>query len=258
MNSSETGAAKVFVHGNPEVAAIWGPLHDQLAVDHVVAISPPGFGAAVPDGFMPTMSGYVDWLVGELETIATVSGPVDLVGHDWGSGHVLGTIVERPDLVRTWAVDVLGLCHADYAWHEAAQGWQQAGVGEEMIEAMVSLTADERVALFGDLGLPGDVLRSIAEGIDAEMGRCILGLYRDAVQPAMSDLGSRLAAAALPPGLAIDATSDAYVATALTEAMASRLGIATLELEGNGHWWMLEDPGAAAAGLTSFWSTQPP
>lgn len=255
MTASETAPTRVFVHGNPEVAAVWEPLRQQLPDHRVVTLSPPGFGAPVPSGFEPTMRSYVNWLVGELETLAAGSGPVDLVGHDWGTGHVVGAVLARPDLVNTWAADVLGLCHPDYSWHDAAQGWQQPGVGEEMIDAMVSTSVDDRVAVFGDLGLPDDVLRPIAEGIDADMGRCILGLYRDAVQPAMSDLGQRLESAALPPGLAINATGDAYVSTELTVEVAARLGIATLDLDGNGHWWMLEDPEAAAAGLAAFWST---
>ena len=167
---------------------------------------------------------------------------------------MLGAVIERPDLINTWAVDILGLCHPDYTWHDAALGWQQPDVGEEMIEAMVSLTVDERVAVFGDVGLSPDVVRSIAEGIDADMGRCILGLYRDATQPAMVDLGRRLSTSELPPGLAINATGDAYVASGLTVSMAEHLGIETLDLHGNGHWWMLEDPKSAASGLTTFWA----
>ena len=41
----------VLVHGNPETAAIWDPLIAELGRDDVVALSPPGFGAPVPDGF---------------------------------------------------------------------------------------------------------------------------------------------------------------------------------------------------------------
>lgn len=40
----------VLVHGNPETDAIWGPLVDALQRDDVVRLSPPGFGAALPDG----------------------------------------------------------------------------------------------------------------------------------------------------------------------------------------------------------------
>ena len=45
---------KVFVHGNPETAAIWDDLVGELAargVSDVVRLSPPGFGAPVPDVF---------------------------------------------------------------------------------------------------------------------------------------------------------------------------------------------------------------
>ena len=73
---------KVFVHGNPECDAVWRPLLDQLAergVTDTIRLSPPGFGAPVPNGFDATMAGYHAWLVAELEAI---DGPVDLVGHD--------------------------------------------------------------------------------------------------------------------------------------------------------------------------------
>ena len=39
----------VLVHGNPETDAIWGPLVDALGRDDVVRLSPPGFGAPLPD-----------------------------------------------------------------------------------------------------------------------------------------------------------------------------------------------------------------
>ncbi len=94
---------RVFVHGNPETSALWRPLFGELAsrgVDDLHAISPPGFGAPLPEGFAPTQIGYRDWLIGKLEAFG---GDVDLVGHDWGAGHVFGVLAERPDLLRSWA-----------------------------------------------------------------------------------------------------------------------------------------------------------
>ena len=44
----------VLVHGVPETAAVWDPFVDELArlgETDVVRLSPPGFGAPVPDGF---------------------------------------------------------------------------------------------------------------------------------------------------------------------------------------------------------------
>ena len=82
----------VFVHGNPETASIWDPLIAELGRDDVVTLSPPGFGAPVPEGFGATADEYRDWLIGELEGIG---GPIDLVGHDWGGGHVQ-RVARRP------------------------------------------------------------------------------------------------------------------------------------------------------------------
>ena len=56
----------VLVHGNPETDAIWGPLVDALGRDDVVRLSPPGFGAPLPDDFPATYLAYRDWLEGEL------------------------------------------------------------------------------------------------------------------------------------------------------------------------------------------------
>src|SRR6201996_817410 len=90
----------VFVHGNPETDAIWGPLVEALGRDDVVRLSPPGFGAPLPDDFPATYLAYRDWLERELEDGGE---PVDLVGHDWGGGHVANVVIHRPELVRSWA-----------------------------------------------------------------------------------------------------------------------------------------------------------
>ncbi len=112
----------VLVHGNPETDVIWGPLVEALGRDDVVRLSPPGFGAPLPDDFPATMVAYRDWLIGELEGFDTP--PVDLVGHDWGGGHVLNVVMNRPELVRSWASDIVGVMHPDYVWHDMAQVWQ--------------------------------------------------------------------------------------------------------------------------------------
>jgi pimeloyl-ACP methyl ester carboxylesterase len=83
-------------------------------------LSPPGFGAPVPDGWNATAHDYRVWLIGELEYIGY---PVDLVGHDWGGGHVLNVAMTRPDLIRTWVSDIPGVLDEDYVWHDLAQQW---------------------------------------------------------------------------------------------------------------------------------------
>lgn len=246
---------KVFVHGNPETDAVWSPLVDALRAegleDDVVTLSPPGFGAPVPDGWDPTPSRYVDWLI---EEIRALDGPIDLVGHDWGAGHVFGLLAERAEMVRSWAADCVGLLHPGYVWHDLAQVWQTPEAGEQALADMAGAGAEARQTAYENLGLTAEVARSVAHAFDDEMARCILGLYRAAAQPAMAELGRELVETALPRGLAIGATDDPYVSADLGARMADRLDAAHLRLEGQSHWWMVVDPEPAAKGLLAFWA----
>ena len=248
---------KVFVHGNPECAAVWNPLVDALAergITDTVRVSPPGFGAPLPEGFEPTMQGYHHWLVGELEALRGSDGPIDLVGHDWGAGHVAGIAAARPDLIRSFAMDCGGLVHPDYVWHDAAQSWQTPEVGEQVVEAITGDSLPDRVAIFESFGITGATAQEMAEAANAEMGACILALYRSAVPPAMAELGERLRAAPPRPALIIIAEDDLYVPADLAAETAESLGADVLRLAGQGHWWMFSAPRPAAEALAGFWS----
>ncbi|MGO9342928.1 MAG: alpha/beta fold hydrolase [Acidimicrobiales bacterium] len=243
----------VFVHGNPETAAIWGPLLAELQHPDTVTLSPPGFGSPVPYGFGATAGEYAVWLATELEQ---QGAPVDLVGHDWGAGHVMRVAMERPDLIRSWAMDIAGCFAPDYVWHDMAQVWQTEGAGEELVGGMTSLSVADRASMFESLGMTPDIARAVAEANDDTMGRCILSLYRSAAQPAMARLGEGLAAAAARPGLVIIPTEDGYTGgeeRARWSAGQAKAQVAVLQ--GLGHWWMIEDPGAGAAVLRRFWSS---
>ena len=242
----------VLVHGNPETSAIWDPMRKALerrgiGADQVVALSPPGFGAPVPDGFGATMNDYRDWLVAELERLrADGVGHIDLLGHDWGGGHVMRIAMERPDLIRSWCTDVIGLFHPEYEWHDAAQLWQTPE-GDASIGRMVSRPDDERIPFYADLGMGTEVATAVVPHINADMGRCILALYRDAAQPAIASLGFNMAAASQRPGLCILAAGDSYTGGgAKHRSVATRAGAAVTELLDVGHWWMCEKPGLAA------------
>ncbi|KAA9154318.1 alpha/beta hydrolase [Amycolatopsis acidicola] len=239
-----------LVHGNPETDAIWGPLLDELGRDDVVCLSPPGFGAPVPPGFGATAEEYRDWLVRELEGFGE---PVHLVGHDWGGGHVLAVAATRPDLLRSWASDVLGLADPEYVWHDLAQIWRTPGKGEELISAMLGAPLAERTKRMAGLGLPADVAEAVAAGQGEEMGRCVLALYRSAGPEYLAALGEKLPIAAARPGLNILATEDTYVGTdAQRRRAAGRASARTEVLDGLGHWWMLQDPARGADLLRRF------
>ena len=243
----------VFVHGNPETAAIWGALLAELGHPDAVTLSPPGFGAPVAEGFGATAEEYADWLAAQLEAM---DGPVDLVGHDWGGGHVMRVSMDRPDLIRSWVTDIAGCLAPDYVWHDLAQVWQTPGAGEEAVAALASLPLAERASTFESLGMGTSVAAEVAAAVDETMGRCVLALYRSAAQPAMARLGEKLAAAGARPGLVVIATEDGYTGGEdRARWSAERAGATTAVLDGLGHWWMLEDPVAGAAALREFWDS---
>jgi pimeloyl-ACP methyl ester carboxylesterase len=246
----------VLVHGNPETDAVWGPLVDALVAlghDEPVRLSPPGFGAPVPTGWAPTVAAYRDWLVGELEGI---DGPIDLVGHDWGGGHVVNVAMTRPDLLRSWCSDIIGVFDPGYVWHDLAQVWQQPGAGEEAVAAMAATPRSTRARGYTARGMTPEVAEQVAAGFDTAMAACILTLYRDAAQPAMAQLGAGLEAAAARPGLAILASEDLMVGTDEQRTRAAaRAGARVEVLDGLGHWWMTQDPARGAAVLSEFWGS---
>jgi len=245
---------KVFVHGNPEAPALWRVLFDELrsrGIEDLEAVAPPGFGAPVPAGFQATQVGYRDWLIAELERLG---GNVDLVGHDWGAGHVYGVLAERPDLLRSWAADCAGLIHPDYVWHDAAQAWQTPEVGEQSVAAVFGMPVEDRAATWASLGMREDVAGEIAQEQGAEMGRCVLSLYRSAKQPAMSALGERLRGTPKRPGLVMIPSEDPYAGTPeMCASVAADLGASPVTLEGLGHWWMFDGCPAAGDALIAHW-----
>ncbi len=186
----------VLVHGNPETAAVWSPLVAALGRDDVARLSPPGFGAPIPDQWGATVEEYRQWLIDELEALGS---PVDLVGHDWGGLHAILVAMTRPDLLRSWATDAIGVFDPDYVWHDLAQTWQTPGAGEEAVAMMATAPPHQRAAQLTSLGLTAEIAEQLVAAYNDTMGRCILALYRSAGQPVMAKLGRTLPAAAQPP-----------------------------------------------------------
>ena len=243
----------VLVHGNPETDAIWGPLRTELGRDDVITLSPPGFGSTLPQDFDITSDGYLNWLVLELEQL---DGPIDLVGHDWGGGHVIRVAMTRPDLIRSWCTDIIGIFNHEYVWHDAAQSWQGPD-GEAVVQSMVDLPDADWAALFAQLGMGESVANNVAPWVNNDMGQAILGLYRSAAQPVIGNLGDNLQAASHRPGLCIIATQDAYTGgEQLHREAAEKCAADVAVLDGLGHWWMCEDPTRSAELLKTWFEGQ--
>lgn len=240
----------VLVHGNPETDAIWNDLVPHLRGHDVIRLSPPGFGSAIPAGFDCSTDAYRDWLADEIRRMAQ---PIDLVGHDWGGGHVMRIAMDDPSLIRSWASDILGAFDADYVWHDMAQVWQTPQAGEQAVAQMTSAPTEARAQRYQSLGMTSAIAQKVAAGANADMGRAILALYRSAAQPVMRDFGAGLPRAAAKPGLALIATEDHYCGgETLARRCAERAGANVAILQGAGHWWMCQQPKQAADAINAF------
>src|SRR5258707_9501789 len=144
----------VLVHGNPETGKIWDDLVPHLRNDDVVRLSPPGFGSAIPSGFDCSSDAYRDWLAVEL---GKLTQPIDLVGHDWGGGHVMRIAMDCPGLIRSWTTDLLGVLDADYGWHDLAQAWQTAEIGGQAGAQRVSMPGEGRAPRDASLGMASGI-----------------------------------------------------------------------------------------------------
>jgi pimeloyl-ACP methyl ester carboxylesterase len=240
----------VLVHGNPEVSAIWDDLIAELDRDDIVCVSPPGFGAPVPDGFGSTAPEYAEWLVGELEQI---EGPIHLVGHDWGGGHVIGALVLRPELMASVTTDIAGCFAPGYVWHDLAQLWRTPEVGEETVAGMAAVPLTDRVAMFQGLGMSAGAASACAEAA-GEMGPSILSLYRSADESMFEDVSRNVVALPDKPTLhVIVATDDPYTGGPdMAGATADAWGAHVHVLDGLGHWWMMQDPARGAEVIASI------
>ncbi len=179
--------------------------------------------------------------------------PIDLVGHDWGGGHVLRIAMDRPGLIRSWTSDILGVFDADYVWHDLAQTWQTPEIGEQAVAQMAGIPAKDRAQQFESLGVTAAIAQKVVAGANDDMGKAILAVYRSAAQPVMRDLGSNLSRAAAKPGLALIPTEDIYCGgETLARRCAERAGAKVAVLQGAGHWWMCQQPKQGADAINAF------
>ncbi len=237
----------VLVHGVPETTEVWGPLTDHLERDDLVLLGLPGFGSPLPEGFDATMHTYAAWLATELGRY----DEVDLVTHDWGAILTLRVLADQPANVRSWVSD-MGDLDDDFQWHDTAKAWQTPGVGEDLMDGLLGASLDDRAAVLAGVGVPGDHATDMAATFDRTMADAILALYRSATEVG-TEWGpgiDRIAA----PGLLVESLLDPFRSAARVERLAERTGAQVLAMPDSGHFWMLDEPQAAAAGIRSFWA----
>lgn len=101
----------VFVHGNPETAAVWSPLLAELegaGADgpDLICLSPPGFGARLPTGFGATVGERTATLVerGMSEPVAeqVAKGQGEAMGQAALALYASAAQPVMAELGRTW------------------------------------------------------------------------------------------------------------------------------------------------------------
>jgi pimeloyl-ACP methyl ester carboxylesterase len=238
----------LLVHGNPDTAHLWDRVVEHLGSydQEIVAVDLPGFAEPLPDDQPATKEAYVDWLVEQLEALRDRGGPVDLVGHDWGSLLVQRIASIRPDLLGSVACGGAAV-DIDYPWHEIAQVWQTPGEGERYMEE--DLTPEVSIPYLVEHGVPQEDAERNA-WLTPGNKTVILELYRSAVhigaewQPDLERL--------TVPAMVIWGREDPYVPLEFGERLAERMRAELVVLE-CGHWWPFERPQETAEALLRLW-----
>jgi pimeloyl-ACP methyl ester carboxylesterase len=244
----------VLVHGVPEDLHIWDELRAELRERDTVALGLPGFGdQPLPPGFTPSKDSYATWLTDEVARLAA-SGPIDLVGHDWGGILTLRLVMTRPELVRSFVTDAVGFIHPEFAWHALAKIWQTPGAGEKYMTDLAAVSLEQRTVQLRSFGVSASYARRMAEA-NPVRDRSILDLYRSATTIHVDWSAS---SRPIPPGLLVLGDKDPFAAPDKSIALATELGMQTRLLPNTGHFWPSQSPGPAAAILREFWASLAP
>lgn len=239
----------ILIHGVPDTPALWDGLIAQLDLHAAQIITPalPGFTAPLPDGFNAGKQAYVDWLIDVLEAECARSGPVDLVGHDWGAILCLRAAHLRPDLIKSWTAMNAVIVPAA-GWHRIARLWQKPVLGEVLMfcaRPWILRRALPRV------GMPKALAIDETPHINREMKRAILRLYRSAIE-VNTEWGADLAN--LPRrGLVVWGDQDPFMPLAKAKQFCTAHDIPLHVEHGVGHWAMCENPQAVAQRLQQHW-----
>lgn len=243
--------SKLFLHGVPDTPALWEPLLSHLDLPEGVAHTPalPGFGVPVPQGFSCTKDAYADWVLEIAKGLYEASGPIDIVGHDWGAILTARAVSLRPDLFATWTISNAAP-HVDYKWHSMARIWQTPVLGE--LFQMLVMRPKALAKSLKAQGLPSTLARREAEAFDRTMKSAILRLYRSAKNVGTewnADLDN-----IHENGLIFWGEQDPYVPLWVGTAFATRTG-ATLQTHPDAaHWSIVQESQALAAALKALWA----
>ncbi|GAA4343650.1 alpha/beta hydrolase [Flaviaesturariibacter amylovorans] len=171
------GAPVVFLHGFPEWGGAWKAQLRYLAARGCYCVAPDqrGYGqSSKPRGIRsyttPTLAADIAGLIGCLGT-----GPVTLVGHDWGGGVAWEVARRRPDLVRRLVI--LNMPHPDAIRQVLRENGAQRRKSWYIAFFQLPLLPEACCSAFGYRLLRRTLQRSVRRGTFSESD---LNRYRDA------------------------------------------------------------------------------
>jgi pimeloyl-ACP methyl ester carboxylesterase len=251
------GPAVLLVHGFPDRAEMWREVASRLRAGgrRTLALDLPGFGeSAAPLGRGNYRADRVVSQIAQLLPALGETGPVDVVGHDWGAYLTWSMALRRPDLVRRHVAISVG--------HPAAflrAGLEQKRKSLYMLLFVIPGLA-ERVLSAGDFRRVRKNMEESHPDMDTVIadlsrpGRLTAGLswYRANVLSTPRRRWPRCTV----PTMGILPSADKYLAA---EQMVNSGGYVDaewryVELEGLGHWPQLQAPERVSAPVLEWLS----
>lgn len=244
-----SGTPTLFLHGNPDSSLLWRGVIARLKPRfRCLAPDLPGFGrSGIPAEMnfsLVEMARFIDDLVAALD----VSGPLNLVVHDFGGPYGLAWAVSHPEKVRRMAI-MNTMFFPDYKWHYWAKIWRTPLLGE-LSMATMNWWAFHSSMRLGSPRLPEEHIRETYALLKPSTKKMVLSLYRATSPKNFRGWEEQLLALARRvPTCVLWGDRDPYISS----AFAGRFGAEKVwHYPDNGHWLPAEDPQEVAARLDEF------
>jgi pimeloyl-ACP methyl ester carboxylesterase len=246
-----SGEPTLLLHGNPDSSLVWrGVIHEIKSRMQCFAPDLPGFGhSQLPAGMnftLEEMAQFVDDLISALK----ISGPLNLVLHDFGGIYGMAWAVKHPQRVRRMALMNTNF-FSDYKWHIWGKIWRTWPLGE-----LSMATATWPVFYFNihkaSPQLSREYLRETYELFTPAVRKMVLRLYR-ATEPKNYEgwQDQLLQVTAKVPTCVLWGDRDPYISAAFAE----RFGAGKVwHYPANGHWLPAEAPKEVAARILEFFT----
>ncbi len=257
---SGDGRPVLLLHGVPETSSVWRDVMPVLATGRrVLAPDLPGLGGSTYSGAYD-VSSLVTQLAALIES--EVSGPVDVVGHDWGGSLALALAGARPDLVGRLCVanapfrevPLLRAVHIPFfALPFAPELLFRLG-GRRVVDLMLSVAWKATTQLDAERRSEYEAAYSDPEKVSA-----MLGYYRAAARPKVMAALRRSAPEGQPrvqaeKMLVLWGALDPVLPLGVGESVVRDLGPACemVTVPGAGHYVIEEAPDVVATVLRDF------